>query len=475
MKKLTFFVTIAILLIMWILKGVASIMITLEALLAYLRIGFKPVPLNELSGAPTITWSEIYFNSDFWSRQKVTEHLHIFHNIATTFGQTHVTDSDGRKLYLYCLDIDSEEVLQRITTLLEQEWKAKTFVTKTQKDCGYHVYWFEHSGDNNPISIEGCKKGFGFEIKCGKSLCTLPPSRHRDNPYFHYGSVGEADKIMTADGLYDQLVSRLLADCLKRRKEKPKKNVYVAEDIHNHDAVVSQEPIADNKIDSYVTASSHLPKRVLTKEQIDRSFQYLVPYYQEKTRDKFAFGFSGLTYKEGIDEESAAKILQSICTIKKDAETNSRVETLHRTYVKGNETGSESITGKAKLKEVVSHVAECEEEAAEKIIQGLINIWSGDDEPKSEKYDAHNMVEDYGKNHNNNINNKQSFSVAVTLLHELVAAGIHYPAEYAISVVNKTVKCDDSSTNSSSYSVSRYRKTRRRRRRRRSESRSTGK
>src|SRR5215207_3742344 len=131
MKKMTFLVTITILLIMWILNGVASIMITLEALLAYLRIGFKLVPLNELSGAPAISWSEIYSNPDFWSTQKLTEHLRMFHNIATTFGQTHVTDSQGKKLYLYCLDIDSEGVIQRVTTLLEQEWKAKTFVTKT--------------------------------------------------------------------------------------------------------------------------------------------------------------------------------------------------------------------------------------------------------------------------------------------------------------------------------------------------------
>jgi hypothetical protein len=195
-------------------------MISYETLILYCKIGFKPVPLNELSKNPAMAWSDIYANPNFWSEEKLTEHLDRFHNISTTFGQTHVTDSGGNRLYLYCLDIDSEQVLQRVTTLLEQEWKPETFVTKTQKDCGHHVYWFEHSGNNNPISTEGCKKGFGFEIKCGKSLCTLPPSRHRDNPYFHYESVGQADKIMTADGLYDRLVNELLPDCQKKRKEK---------------------------------------------------------------------------------------------------------------------------------------------------------------------------------------------------------------------------------------------------------------
>ena len=452
---MTFLVTITILLIMWILNGVASIMITLEALLAYLRIGFKLVPLNELSGAPAISWSEIYSNPDFWSTQKLTEHLRMFHNIATTFGQTHVTDSQGKKLYLYCLDIDSEGVIQRVTTLLEQEWKAKTFVTKTQKDCGSHVYWFEHSGDNNPISTEGCKKGFEFEIKCGKSLCTLPPSRHRDNPLFNYESIGQADKIMIADGLYDQLVNKLLADCLKRKKERPKKNVSVVEYTRNYDVGVSQQPIvstemkigdtvADNKIHSDVTASAHLSKRVLTEEQINKSIQYLLPCYQEKTRDKFAFGFSGLAYTVGIDEVSIAKILESTCTIKKDTETGSRLDTLHRTYIKGCETSSENITGRTKLKEVIIYVAGCDEEAAENIIQDLINIWSGNAEIKSEKHDEHSEAKKDHDVHDNNLNNKHSLPVTESLSNELTAAGIHCPAEYAISVINKTVKRDDS-------------------------------
>ena|SRR5215207_1989569 len=209
-------------------------MISLETLISYCKIGFKPVPLNELSKSPVIAWGEIYDNTDFWSIEKITGHLDKFHNIATTFGQTNITDSDGNSMYLYCLDIDSEEVLQRVTTLLEQEWKAKTFVTKTQKDGGYHVYWFEHTYDKDPISTEGCKKGFEFEIKCGKSLCTLlctlPPSHHRDNPYFQYESVGQADKIMISDGLYDQLVDDLLADCLKKRKEKSRKKHNIAKD-----------------------------------------------------------------------------------------------------------------------------------------------------------------------------------------------------------------------------------------------------
>ena len=164
-------------------------MITLEIIISLWKSGFKPVPLNELSTSPTIPWSEIYSTPDFWSDDKFGLYLNKFHNIATTFGKSHLRDVDGRELYLHCLDIDSNEVLNRVLTLLEQ-WKVVTFVTKTQKDCGYHVYWFEHSDEHDPILTEYCKKGSEFEIKCGKSLCTLPPSRHRDNPFFYYENAG---------------------------------------------------------------------------------------------------------------------------------------------------------------------------------------------------------------------------------------------------------------------------------------------
>ena len=199
-------------------------MIGLDILVRFSKMGFKLVPLNEPSMRPVLAWSDIYDNSNFWSLEKFEKYANKFNNLATTFGQSPLTDSHGRELFLYCLDIDSEEVLKRVSTFLE-EWKLKTFVTKTQKDCGYHVYWFEYSSENIPINIEDCKKGFEFEIKCGKALCTLPPSRHRDNPFFHYENIGQSDKIMIADGLYDKLANDLLANGIKKSKKvlKPKK------------------------------------------------------------------------------------------------------------------------------------------------------------------------------------------------------------------------------------------------------------
>ena len=107
-------------------------MISLDTLISYWKIGFKPVPLNELSKSPTIAWSDIHENPNFWSLGNLKKHANTFNNLATTFGQSHLADFQGRKLFLHGLDIDSEEVLKRSLKFLEG-WKLETFVTKTQK------------------------------------------------------------------------------------------------------------------------------------------------------------------------------------------------------------------------------------------------------------------------------------------------------------------------------------------------------
>jgi hypothetical protein len=194
----------------------------------------------------------------------------------------------------------------------------------------------------------------------------------------------------------------------------------------------------DNKLDHYITNSSAAITKeiVLTDEQIQLSTQYLLPYYHEGTRDKFTFGFSGLSYKEGIAEQSALNILENICKGTNDSEVNLRFDTLHRTYVNGTENGLDAITGKTKLKEVITHISSCDDIAAENVIQSLLEIWHGEKD-KDEKHI------DYSHNDKNN-NNKQCSSSAESLLDELLAAGIHNPVEYVINTINKTVKRDDS-------------------------------
>jgi bifunctional DNA primase/polymerase-like protein len=405
----------------------------IDAIIKYANIGFKLVPLDELSRSPMLAWSEIYDNPEFWSEEKIKESANRFHNVATTFGKSIIKDAEGRVLYLHCLDIDSEEVLKRVRDLLEQEWKLKTFVTKTQKDCGHHVYWFEHSSQNSPITTEYCKKGHEFEIKCGKALCTLPPSRHRDNPLFNYESIGLPDKIMIADWLYDNLINELLKDCLRPKKITRKA---ISDTKSDQPALSTIENGAKSKQEY---EESRIMPSILSEDQIEKSIEYLVHYYQHTTRHKFAFGFSGLTFKEGIAESSAIQILQGICEKANDyEEKDDRINTLYRTYDNGAKIGSDAIAGKSTLKEVVMHVSNCDEITADNIIQGALKIWHKDyGKQDDERNIIHNASDNtYSKDYDK--------SGRRSLKDEVITAGIYNPTEYAISVINKTVKCDDS-------------------------------
>ncbi|MGA9151150.1 MAG: hypothetical protein WBZ36_11280 [Candidatus Nitrosopolaris sp.] len=124
-----------------------------------------------------------------------------------------------------------------------------------------------------------------------------------------------------------------------------------------------------------VESSENITKTiVLSAEQIEDSVKHLIPYYCEGTRDKFAFGFSGLAYKEGIAEESASKILENICIRTNDIEKKARLETLHHTYVNGLENGLDGLTGKTKLREVITFVSNCDDRTCENVIENSVKI-----------------------------------------------------------------------------------------------------
>jgi hypothetical protein len=265
---------------------------------------------------------------------------------------------------------------------------------------------------------------------------------------------------MITNGLYQRLVNELLADCFRRKKNNLKSNKHntIKKDCNksaSESSITSQEEdevqavvtATNNKLDHYITNSSAAITKeiVLTDEQIQMSTQYLLSYYHEGARDKFAFGFSGFTYKENIAEESAAKIIESICSKTNDPYIADRLDTLHRTYVNGRENGSDAITGKSKLKEVIMHVSNCDDgKAAENIVQGLLRIWHVGTEEEKDRDDKYIEDNNNENNKNDDNNNKHSPTAESLLLDELLAAGIHNPAEYVINTINKTVKLDDS-------------------------------
>ena len=158
-------------------------------LTTYHRMGFKLVPLAEDSKTPTVSsTNDIYNDPNYWTEEKLIIDCSRFSNIAT-FGITYTLEgqaNENKIMCLHCLDIDSDNVLAILFDLVE-ELKSKTFVTKTKKDCGYHIYRLSHT-QHQPIGVSKCKPGYEFEIKSDNSLglCTLPPSIHRDDPAFRY-------------------------------------------------------------------------------------------------------------------------------------------------------------------------------------------------------------------------------------------------------------------------------------------------
>lgn len=66
--------------------------------------------------------NDIYNNPEFWSEDTLRSKHHLFHNVATTFGKSHIKDEDGSDLYLNELDIDSDEVFARLCFDIQLIW-----------------------------------------------------------------------------------------------------------------------------------------------------------------------------------------------------------------------------------------------------------------------------------------------------------------------------------------------------------------
>jgi hypothetical protein len=147
-------------------------------------------------------------------------------------------------------------------------------------------------------------------------------------------------------------------------------------EISSDNIIESKNIAGDNKSDKPDNRESNSKDWiVLTEKQIEDSIRYLLPYYVNRSRNSFTLGLSGLSYKELIAENSAIRIIEGICDRTKDSEKDSRVDTLHRTYLNGSENGSDAITGKTKLKEVICHVSNLDENSADDVIRHLIDIW----------------------------------------------------------------------------------------------------
>ena len=203
-----------------------------------------------------------------------------------------------------------------------------TFVVKTRKKWGRRIFWLSHK-QYSPVRTRDCKPGCEFEIKTDNTSghSTLPPSCHRDDPNFHYQSIGQ-ETIAIQDGLYDGIL-KLLTDCLRNKKPHDRKNI-----IMDPTAVVMNFDIT------------------LTHGDIEEVISQIKDYYQKGDRQNMTLGLSGLLFKGGVVLESAEKLVVALCHATSDEEKNSRITALRITYTKGQR--GEEIRGASLLSDVVT-------------------------------------------------------------------------------------------------------------------------
>jgi hypothetical protein len=283
------------------------------------NIGFKLISLAK-NGREIESWTPVYNNQKYWTSERLMNEAHKFKNVATIFGKTHLKDEQGKDLYLNCLDIDSENVYNFLFNLENGNTKQRysfiakcqqaTFVTKTLKKNGFHIYWLSHK-QNKSISALDCRNGYEFEIKTDKRIghCTLPDSTHREDWNFRYRKYGQ-NKIAISDELYNELL-KLLKDCLRSAAESaPSK-----EDSH------------------YAFESTHNGTEIrFTEEEILQICKQIWPYYKNgcNCRNSIVFGLSGLCRKHNITEDSAIKLIEILA--KDDEEKKYRLNVLKGTY-----------------------------------------------------------------------------------------------------------------------------------------------
>jgi hypothetical protein len=262
--------------------------ISLEELRHLHSLGFKLIPLSA-SHRPAIEhWTPIYEDPNYWQTHSLEQEYRRFRNVATCFGKVIV---ENQEYYLHCLDVDSEEAYDKLRELIEI-WKTKTYVVKTRKAYGFHIYWLE--GDRHEFrETENI-----VELKCDKTkgLTTLTGSTHRDQPdTVCYAAVGRTDKIAVMDGLYDSLVNDILPEYLSKSLEE--------------EPSLSLDSVEEESKE--LTLEDLFPRR-LKPSQIDKLAGLVAEHWTKGYRNDYGVGLIGAMVKVGIREGDCEPILRAI-------------------------------------------------------------------------------------------------------------------------------------------------------------------
>jgi P4 family phage/plasmid primase-like protien len=290
--------------------------IDLAELIKLHELGFKLVPFND-DGTPAMPWTPIHDDPNFWTHEneKLAQHVAKFKNVATTFGKARLSDEKGL-LYLNMLDVDSDEVYKALFNLAngDKEFSfiagaiKNTYVTKTRKSNGFHIYWLSHK-KHEPILTTDCKPDCEFEIKTDKrsGLATLPPSRHRDDHNFQYKNYGQ-QKLFVSDDMYDRLIEAL-KHCLRPKRGSG----------------------ADRKKDKSYTDDEGTE---LDDADIQVIAECIRPYYKKGRRHPIVFGLSGLLHKSGISKDSTVTLIETLANNDKKSDVRNALRTIEETFKK---------------------------------------------------------------------------------------------------------------------------------------------
>lgn len=411
-----------------------------DILIRLWKAGFKLVPLLH-NGIPTIQWTPIFDNNGYWKEDDFKDpNVYIkFVNVASTFGKTHIKDSKNHELFIQAIDIDSENVFNLLNTQITDLYtiekirtslddlinlsnnlrkevinltlldlcKKITFVTKTKKPYGYHIWWLSHQQNKSILTLD-CKEGYEFEIKTDKKsgLCTLPPSTSRKDENFRYNSEGQNEKLLISDSIYG-LFSEILQYCLIQKNDGGYKNTDIS---------------ASNK-------SNVLNLSTLSQDTIFTSASLLSAFYKEKSRNNFVLHFSGYAYHTGISENSTAEIISQICELKRDKDLNERLSTLHSTFQKAY--NRQPITGGPTFTEFISQVGKCSIIQAQKTVDSIRNLWLNDI----------NKTFHNNKKTSNDEENNEQYSLSENILSVSQTKMYH---EGRVKVRGKIMKCSGS-------------------------------
>ena len=251
-------------------------------------------------------------------RRLVQEASKFSNGVATVFGKTKIKDEKG-SLYLYALDIDSDEAYKTLFRLRNpkggQEYsfvllmQDRSVVVKTRKPNGFHIYWLSHKEHKSILTMD-CKVGFEFEIKCGKSSghSTLPPSKHREDRDFCYKNYGQ-QKLFVSDDMYDRLIEAL-AHCLKLKR--------------------NGDDIETNKQKNYADGE----KGELDDADLQVIAECIRPYYKKGRRHPIVFALSGLLHKSSISKDSAIALIETLAKNDKESDVRNAASIVEETFEK---------------------------------------------------------------------------------------------------------------------------------------------